>query len=140
MRVDRQKSKVYRWEDVVVSPHDTMAIFFHQVEAIVNYIWEREGLQYPPMVAPISKKSRHVGYGSRLKVQFQPITYTWIVLHELSHSLTSTCDGRSNRHGALYMGIYIQLLHRYLHLDFAELVKSAEAYGLKVKPDAKPVF
>lgn len=138
---DSQKSKVYKWEQEFVSPFDTMPVKFEAIKPIVDYVWDSEGLKHPPLVSRLPKQNKRcAATGSRLDVRFQDETYTWIILHELAHSMTGTFDGYSNHHGALYMGIYIQLLSRYLKLPFGELVKSAQQSGLAVKLDARPVF
>jgi len=34
----------------------------------------------------------------------------WCLLHELAHAMTSHVDGRSDGHGPLFMGVYVNLL------------------------------
>ena len=138
--MDKQKNRIYAWEQVVVAPKDCIEISFAQIEPIVRHIWQQEGLEYPPQVLPRLRKKTKKAEGNRVGVWFGEKTYTWIVVHELSHSMTSLCNGQSNWHGSLFMGIYCQLLSRYLHLDFQELVDSARQVGIHVKEDAKPVF
>lgn len=138
--MDKQKNRVYAWENAVIAPKDKTEILFAQVEPLVRYIWLAEGLDYPPQVLPMPKKKTKKADATRVAVRFGDKTFTWIVVHELAHSLTSLCDGRSNHHGALFMGMYLQLLSRYLKCDFQELVESARDVGLKVKEDARPVF
>jgi hypothetical protein len=138
---DSQRQKVYDWERSNVAPHDVNYIPLAQVQSIIDYVWAAEGLLYPPRAELLPKQiKKAAGDATRTCVRFRESTNTWIVLHELSHSMTSTVDNVSNQHGALFMGIYIQLLTRYLKLPFGELMESAEAAGLKVKADAKPVF
>lgn len=137
---DRQRSSVYDWERIHVAPKDLNIVPFNSIQLIVNWIWEQEGLKYPPIVEEMPKQKHALGDALRTKVRFRETTYTWIILHELSHAMTSTVEDVSNGHGALFMGVYIQLLSRYLKLPFGELANSAEANGLRVKLDAKPVF
>jgi hypothetical protein len=138
---DFQKLKVYAWETEVISPKDTTSVPFHQIPSIVEYVWRNEGLNFPPKVLPLPKMIKKVcADGTRLEVRFQEVTKTWIILHELSHSMTCTFDHFSNVHGAQYLGIYLQLLGRYLKLDVQELARSAEKKGLKFNLMAKPVF
>jgi hypothetical protein len=134
---DSQKNRVYAWENSVVSPHDRTAVPFDQIQNIVNYVWSGRGLEYPPEVRPMFKKKTKKADATRTVVRFGEKTYTWVILHELAHSMTCTCDGRSNGHGSLFMGIYLQLLQTYLKLD---LFESANQSGLAVTPDAIPVF
>jgi hypothetical protein len=54
--------------------------------------------------------------------------------------MSSNLEGESNGHGAIFMGIYIQLISRYMKLSYTRLVDSAFEYGLRVRIDARPVF
>jgi hypothetical protein len=146
---DSQRSKVYAWEQVHVAPHDQRVVPFDWIKSIVDYVWEKEGLKHPPLVEPMPVQKHALGDASRTTVRFVKETRTWIILHELAHSMSSTVEnveinqrfeGKTNVHGAIFMGIYIQLLTRYLNLNFGSLVSSAEAMGLRVDPLARPVF
>jgi len=139
MKRDRQRSAVYSWEDKTIAPHDTTAVPFDQIEFIVNHVWAKEGLEHPPQVIPIAKTAKGAD-ATRIKVRFGKTTFTWIILHELAHSMTTQHDGPSNKHGALFLGLYCQLVSRHLNFDFDLLAKSAEEWGLRIKRDAKPVW
>jgi len=145
MNIDRQRSAVYQWENIHVAPHDTTIIPFDNIKAIVDWLWQQEGLKFPPLVEPMPKQKHALGDATRTIIRFKPTSYTWIVLHEVSHSMTAsaTIDHRysiGNKHGSLFMGVYIQLLSRYLKLPFGALAASAEANGLHFKLDARPIF
>jgi hypothetical protein len=140
MKRDRQRSAVYSWETANIAPHDRTIVPFAQIKVIVDHVWKDMGLEYPPLVEPLPKQDKSSGDASREVVRFRETTYTWIILHELAHSMTSIADGPSNKHGALFMGIYLRMAARYLGLDHAVLVKSARDYGLRVTEDAVPVF
>ena len=137
---DSQKSSVYAWENTIVAPHDQNLVHFDSIQSVINWIWQQEGLQYPPLIEKMPKQKHASGDASRICLRFQEQTYTWIILHELAHAMTSNIDDLSNHHGSLFMGIYIQLLIRYLHLPYQEIVDSALSRGLKIKLDARPVF
>lgn len=141
MTIDLQRQKVYNWEREFVSPKDTNSLLLDKVQMIVNYVWQNEGLEYPPIVEPLPKRYIKVaGDATRTTVRFKEKTHTWIVLHELAHSMTSTVEGESNQHGALFVGIYVQLLSRYLNMNYGDLVDSIKDRGIKIKLDARPVF
>jgi hypothetical protein len=140
MKRDQQRQAVYDWEVQNVAPYDRTVVPFAQIESIVHHIWAAEGLEYPPLVVPLPANAKIAGKGDRTMVHFPTQTYTWIILHELSHSMTGVCDGRTNKHGSLFMGILCQLLNRYLNLPILILAESAEKAGLRVKLDAKPSF
>ncbi len=54
--------------------------------------------------------------------------------------MTTTPEGRSDGHGGELMGIYLQLVARYLRLDPAELARSARNDGIQVTLDTRPAF
>jgi len=137
---DRQQNRVYDWERINVAKHDTKLISIDLVPMIVEHVWKNEGLKFHPVVELLPDNAKHLGDATRTMVRFKRETYTWIVLHELAHSMTSECSGVSNYHGSIFMGVYIQLLSRYLNLPYSKLVDSALNFGLKVKLDANVVF
>lgn len=141
--IDSQRLRVYEWENVYVAPHDKTVVPFNHIQNIVDWVWDQEGLLYPPRVEPLPKQNtRNLGDATRTKVRFQTKAsiYTWVILHELAHSMTSTVEEDNNGHGSLYMGVYIQLLSRYLKLSYGQLADSAKANGLHIRLDARPVF
>jgi hypothetical protein len=138
---DSQRSAVYSWERNNIAHFDVKPVPFNQVQAIIDYVWAQEGLEYPPQAELLPKNATgRAGDATRTKVRFRESTYTWIILHELAHSLTSNIEYESNHHGSLFMGMYIQLLNRFLKIPYDVMRDSAEASGLEVKPDAKPIF
>jgi hypothetical protein len=54
--------------------------------------------------------------------------------------MTSHADGRSDGHGPLFMGVYVQLIARYLRLDPRILINSLEHARIEIISDARPVF
>ena len=47
MTIDRQRSAVYKWERDNIASKDRSVVPFAQIEPIVRYVWEQEGLEYP---------------------------------------------------------------------------------------------
>ena len=47
---DRQRSKVYAWEERFVAPRDPSSITFAQAQGMVDAIWAEMGLRFPPKV------------------------------------------------------------------------------------------
>ena len=78
--------------------------------------------------------------GSRLTLRLPARTPSWCLLHELAHALTSTPDGHSDQHGPTYVGIYVQLLVRYLRLPQPWLLATLEHAGVQVDMRAQPLF
>jgi hypothetical protein len=54
--------------------------------------------------------------------------------------MTSTYDGWSDGHGAKFMGLYAQLLTRYLRIPTDVLLESLHTAGIEVDQQAKPIF
>lgn len=128
---DRCRHKVYRWEDEIVRPRDTNKITLEAAQSVVNHIWEREGREHPPQV---ELKRRGNADGTRLKIRLpENMLYTWIVIHELCHSLTSNEDGASNGHRAWYMQVYTRLLSTYINIPLSTLHDTAAAAGIEIK-------
>lgn len=122
---DPQKFRVYAWEDEYVHHPQADKIPFDQVQLMVDYIWSEENLSHPPKVKKLVSNSACEAKASRLFVWVKPdgITST-ILLHELAHSMTSTFEGESARHGPRYVGVYLKLLEKYARMDLIELCKS----------------
>ena len=138
---DRQRSRVYNWEDVTVAPVDPTTVPFRDAQAMVDAIWSDMGLRYPPAVEPLPRQARAtVASANRLLIRLPEQTPSWCLLHELAHAMTSAADGRSDRHGPAFMGIYLRLLVRYLRLDPIELAHSIQVAGIAINPNARPAF
>jgi hypothetical protein len=76
----------------------------------------------------------------RLSILLSDWTPSWCLLHELAHAMTSHADGRSDGHGPLFMGIYVQLIARYLRLDRQTLIGSLRDSKIDILYEARPVF
>ena len=138
---DRQRSKVYAWEERFVAPCDPSTIAFAQAQGMVDAIWSEMGLCFPPKVEPLPRQARTtLADANRLAVRLADTCPSWWLLHELAHSLTSTHDGRSDGHGAKFMGVYVRLLARYLRLPMEALLTSVHAAGIDIDHQASPVF
>jgi hypothetical protein len=140
---DFQRSKVYDWEKEVISPLDKSLVEYKDIQSIVDYIWDKEGYKYSPKVFPLARQNKKAfATGNRNKLHFkQDIkTPTWVIIHELSHSITCDIEGTSNRHGADFLGVYINLVAKYLNISFVMLTYTAEQAGLKYNLSAKAMF
>ncbi len=141
MKTDHQRSRVYAWEDRVVAPHDPTQLGFDAAQGMVDAIWSDWGLRYPPKVERLPRQARRrLADASRLTLRLPDRLPSWCLLHELAHAMTTTHDGRSDGHGPIFMGVYLQLLERYLRLDPAPLRRSLAEAGIAVAQDARPVF
>lgn len=69
-----------------------------------------------------------LGTGHRLRLRFlaHKPTPTWVILHEMAHALTCG-DG----HGPNFVGVYMQLVERWLNIPQALLHYTAREAGVK---------
>ena len=140
-RRDRQRSKVYAWEERFVVPHDANLIAFADAQGMVDAIWADMGLRFPPKVERLPHQAhRTLADASRLSIRLAHRSPSWCLLHELAHAMSSTHDEGSDGHGPKFMGLYAQLLVRYLRLSADALSTSLAAAGIEVDAQAKPVF
>jgi hypothetical protein len=140
-RADRQRGRVYAWEDVHVAPHGPDLLPFASLQPMVNAIWAEMGLLYPPAVEPLPRQSRRLhADATRLRLRLPDPVPSWLVLHELAHAMTSSHDGASDGHGPCFMGLYLQMLERYLRLPGPVLAASLRQAGIAFDPRARPVF
>jgi hypothetical protein len=138
---DVQRSKVYAWEERFVAPYDPSTIVLAQAQGMVNAIWGDMGLCFPPKVEPLPRQARStMADANRLTIRLTDTCPSWWLLHELAHALTTTHDGRSDGHGAKFMGLYVQLLTRYLRLPMDDLLASVQGAGIEIDHGAVPVF
>jgi hypothetical protein len=138
---DHQSSKVYAWEERFVAPCDPSSIGFAQTQGMVNAIWAEMGLRFPPNVEPLPRQARStVADANRLSIRLADASPSWWLLHELAHAMTSTYDGRSDGHGPTFMGLYAQLLTRYLRVPTDAILASLRAADIAVDMLAEPVF
>jgi hypothetical protein len=138
---DRQRTKVYAWEEQFVAPRDASSIAFEQAQRMVDTIWAEMGLRFPPKVEPLPHQARStVADANRLTIRLADVSPSWWLLHELAHAMTSTYDGQSDGHGPKFMGLYAQLLTRYLRVPTDALLKSLLRAGVAIDTQAAPVF
>jgi hypothetical protein len=125
----------------VVAPQNPGTIPFAAAGAMVAAIWAEMGLRYPPSVEKLSRNARvTLASANRLSLFLPDNTPCWCLLHEVAHAMSSTQDGSSDGHGAIFVGLYVQLLTRYLRLDRTDLLASLHAAKITVDPDSKPMF
>lgn len=134
-----QANKVYQWEDKYIAPFDKSQVEYKNIQSLINYVWENEGLKYPPQVNPLHKNNRKaLAKGSRLDVYFSVDKKypTWVILHELSHSLTMTVE-HSNGHQDDFVGVYMRLLSKYIDIPMTLLTYTASISGIKYNTQAR---
>lgn len=140
-RPDRQRARVYAWEDAQVASRGTDRQPFAAAQSMVDAVWAELGLRHPPAVEPLPRQARRLqADANRLRLRLPEHFPSWLLLHELAHALSSTAEGDSDGHGPRFMGLYLQLLDRYLRLPPATLAPSLRAAGIQWDPEARPLF
>jgi hypothetical protein len=125
----------------VVAARDATHIPFASAQPMVDAIWADLGLRYPPLVEPLARQATAtIASADRLSLHLPEQTPSWCLLHELAHAMSTTQDGVSDGHGAVFMGLYVQLLVRYLRMERGPLLASLRSAGIAVCEDAAPVF
>jgi hypothetical protein len=73
-------------------------------------------MEYPPQICPLPKQNKVcLADAMRMKIRVDEFGCpTWVLLHELAHSMTSDFDGRSHSHGKRFVEAYLNLICRYL--------------------------
>jgi hypothetical protein len=137
---DHQRSKVYAWEERFVAPRDPSAIAFAEAQGMVDAVWAEMGLRFPPKVERLPRQARAtVADATRLSIRLADTSPSWWLLHELAHAMSTTHDGQSDGHGAVFMGLYARLLVRYLRVPINALITSLKADGIAADMHAEPI-
>ena len=137
---DYQKTRCYRWEGVNMAPLGQSEVALENAQAFVDHIWSGEGLQYPPRVSLMNHSTTVGASANRLEIFVPPVVKTWILIHEIAHSMSSTFDGASCGHGPTWVGLYIKLACKYMGGDMLTLMTSARRAGVDFDITAFPVF
>jgi len=138
---DRQRQRVYDWENTVVQPQSSRIVKFEQAQAFVDGVWLALGLRFPPRVElmPAQAKTRWAT-GNRARLQLRDKTPAWIILHELAHSITQEHDKDHESHGADFVGVYIKLLEKVLNIPTIMLMYTLKEHGVRYNLAAQPKF
>jgi hypothetical protein len=136
---DYQRSAVYRWEGRHVHPKDTGIVPFEQAQAIVDYVWARAELTYPPKIRQLARNARStLANADRLTVNIPTNGIsTTVLLHEIAHSMTSDASSdRTHAHRPRFVGVFMRLLCDLIPtFDLDELKRSAMQAGVEFNFD-----
>jgi hypothetical protein len=138
---DFQRQRVYDWQHEFVPQGQFVSL--DQARALVEYIWKEEGYEFPPAVREIPKQTRKwAGNACRSVIHLSPVVSTQTVIHEVTHSLLMDMDNGSDDpgHGELFMGLYMQLLSKYMRIPMFEMMYTANKEGVKFDITAKPII
>lgn len=139
---DFQKQRVYDWEDKYVgTEYGGDRVEFDNIQSIIDHVWKEMGLEYPPIAIMFRKNAKKLGTSNRTHILFPQHASTWIILHEMAHSMTSDHElGSSDRHGPRFVGVYMKLLEKFMNIPSSYLWWSATESGVKFDRFAKPVY
>jgi hypothetical protein len=127
---DRQRARVYRWEQAVVFPgrEDLLDLAACRMLVEAAYRWAEADCAAAPGWAPprvTDGRGRRHACGSREVVKLPRWARTApIVLHECAHGLAP------DQHGPCFVAAYVALLERFLGMDGAALRASLAAAGI----------
>lgn len=139
-RGDSAARRLYAWEDRVVAPLDASRVPFAQLQALVDHVWQAEGLRWPPRVVPLAHQARRtVARATRTRIEAPVVLPSWVLLHEVAHAMTMDVEGRGAGHGADFVGLYVALLERHARLDRALLERTLAEQGVAWNAAARPV-
>ncbi len=124
-----------------MAPFAPRRVAFGAAQGMVDAIWADLGLKFPPLVERLPRQARRtVARANRLALYLPEKTPEWCLLHELAHALSTSADGVSDGHGPVFVGLYVQLLVRYVRLEEVKLLRSLGEAGIEVRRDARAVF
>jgi hypothetical protein len=108
--------RCYRWEEKHIHARDQSVVPFDQAQSIVDYVWSKAGLMYPPKICPISENTKKTqASASRLQIRIPKSGIkTTVLLHEIAHSMTSDALGASDHHGPRFVGVYMRMLSEHI--------------------------
>jgi hypothetical protein len=127
---DRQRARLYRWEQAVVFPGRDQLLDLAACRSLVEavYRWAEADRAGSPGWAPprvTDGRGRRHACGSREVVKLPRWARTApIVLHECAHGLAP------DQHGPRFVAAYVALLERFLGMDGTALRASLAAAGI----------
>lgn len=140
---DYQKSKVYAWENQHIANYggSPRIIGFEEAQRFVDGVWLANGWLYPPRIH-YRKATKNIWANAHRGIVNMPDQLpAWVLLHEISHSLTTTSEGDTcDYHGANFVGVYIKLLDKILNIPLPYIMYTLAKAGVEYNLGAKPVF
>jgi hypothetical protein len=130
--------RCYHWEDKHIHARDQSVVPFDQAQSIVDYVWSKAGLTYPPKIRPISKNAKKTrANATRLQIRIPKSGIkTTVLLHEIAHSMTSDALGASDRHGPRFVGVFMRLLCEHIPtFQLTQLMYTAKLESLDFNLD-----
>jgi hypothetical protein len=133
---DYQRTRVYRWEAEHVFPLAGRRLDLAFCRALVLEVYrfaEADRVHLPGWRPPVvtDGRGRRHACGSREVIKLPRWARTVaVVLHECAHGLAP------DRHGPLFVGVYVELLVRFAGLSRRHLLATLARAGIDVEPEA----
>jgi len=133
---DYQRKRVYAWENAVVGPRCPTTVPYCNGQTYIDGVWLANGWLRAPRVVPLSKQATatmaKANHGQVYLPRHRALP-AWVLLHELSHSLTD------DAHGPRFVGIYLSLLERVEGLSRLMLMYSLKDARVDYDLGAQPL-
>jgi hypothetical protein len=143
MTHDFQRQRVYNWENKNVHDRPQKLFDFPEIQKYVNFVWHDMGLVHPPKVVPMNTRvTRWAGTANRIEIDLpeKEKSTQGTILHEIAHSMTSGVGGLTHQHDSRYVGVYMELLIKYMGFDRFFLWYSAEKEKVQFEKFSKPAI
>ncbi len=138
-RTDAAARRLYAWEDRVVAPRDSSRVTREHMQALVDHVWQAEGLRWPPRIRPLPGQARGtVARATRTAIEVPEALPSWVLLHEMAHAMTMDVEGAGAGHGAAFVGVYLRLLVEHARMERAPLEATLRDQGVAFDAAARP--
>jgi hypothetical protein len=142
--IDPQGDRFYAWEfDLEVADQSPLpfsqrppgspfapALTLAECTECAQVVFAHYGCRPLPIVP--GSKDGLFAWSNRREIGLPPLARNYCtILHEVAHVLCTQLSCGAE-HDAGFVGLYLELLHLFLGLDFPTLLASARSYGLQV--------
>lgn len=141
---------VYRWEDKVLAPHDRVNLDPRTAQVVCNHVWSETGLLHPPKIT--YQRGLSGAHANRLEITVgDTLPHHWL-FHEMAHCMDQSVEtavgatamrpdsevSGGSYHDENWLGLYVNMLDRYLNLPKLWLYGTLRDHGLTVSYAPKP--
>lgn len=134
--VSNQTQRVYDWEDAVFTECYVSYLSLDDCRTVVSEVWKYLGLTIPEPKISDGRGAKYARAWGSLEIHLPRWSRNFsVVLHEVSHCITDLIDSDdSYDHSGVYVYVYLKLISKIMGHKYSELEKSAQDYGIRVKP------
>lgn len=124
---DRQRSRVYRWEEEVIFP-GYPEWTWRGCQRFLRQVWNHVGDQHDIVLTNRRRFQHAISLGGVIHLPSTDASYFYrkpVILHEVAHELTP-----GQQHNAIFVKVYMSLCARFLGMDQAFLRDTAMQYDV----------